>query len=158
MKDLLIMEVEGYLGNELSLLEKELAAKEEGYRKAVEDLRKLPLVSRLERPLKPFLRWFLPRKVKKLRREMADLREKISQYRQAETELKEGNYGLASILLGKLADRFCYPAMPSLGFDSLAGGGSTGICANPMFFHLIDLKEKLEDRMRGEIIVQRSPL
>lgn len=156
MKDSLIMEIEGYFWDELSRLKRKLAVKEEEYNKIVNRLRSLPFASRLERVLKPFLKYLLPRKVKKLGKEIAGLREKIKQHKQAGTELEQGEYRLALILLDQLADRFFCLSMPALypGFDG--ADGTNGLYSGSIFFKIIDLKKELDARMRGKIVESTS--
>ncbi len=143
MNDSLIMEVKGYLHGELLRLEKELVTKEEECRN-VEHLENLLFSSRLERILKPFLKWFLSQRVKKLGREIKDLVEQIENYTQAEAGLERHEYGLAILLLGKLADRLFLLATPIL-----AGPGLWVSTPNLISFYIKDLGEELKVRMRG---------
>ena len=123
---------------ELSRLGGELSGKEEERQRAREHLRNLPLISFREQPLKPILKWRLPRRIEKLGREVADLREKISQYTQAETELEQGEYEMAISLLDELANRV-------FAVNSSGTIGNVGISSIPSqaFYKITDLRAKL---------------
>lgn len=146
MMENLVEEVMRYFWAERSRLKRELTKKEEEHKKAIESLARLPLVSFLKQPLRPLLKWLLPPRVKKLKREIEGLKPKIDQYLRAETDLKKGEYATAIPLLDELADRF-FPAAPLI----LGSEGMSAISMpNPEFYRILELQKELTSRQEGE--------
>lgn len=131
---------------ERSRSERELTVKEKNHQNTVYQVSELLLVSIWKNLLKPILRWFFPRKLQKLKKEIANLKRRIECCAQAETDLRKGKYELAISLLDEMINRL--PAtIPTSTISSFDG---TIQARNERFYYLLELKLKLISRQEGK--------
>jgi len=137
---LIVGETIDYFRAEHGRLERELTAKEEEYKRLPTSFSELSVVSFWEKPYKPLLKWFIPRKANKLRQEIPVLTEKVKLFSQAIADLEQGIYNTAIPLFHELTDRFLYPLLsPVLSIEPMH---STSM-PNPTFLHILNLKKQL---------------
>jgi hypothetical protein len=151
MQDSLTIEVQGYLRRKAEGLREEMTAKGKKYNKTLKGLRRLPFASPLEKLFGPFLARLLPRRLKKIRRDIVALKEKLGRYEKAIGELEQGEYDLAIELLDKLADEF-FNSAPPLAFSG-PDSSTISVASLPgsMFLHVLDLKKQLSDRLEEKV-------
>ena len=130
---------------ESSRSERELTVKEKNHLNTVHQVSELPFVSIWQNPLNPVLGWFLPRKLRKLKTEIAALKDRISQYITAEEELRQGKYEAAISLLNEMMNRLPV-TIPTSTISSFDG---TIQARNERFYYLLDLKQKLSSLQGG---------
>jgi len=136
----LIEEAREYLRRARWLLEIELEANQKGYGKAIVSLSKLP-ASSFPNFLKPFQVRFFLWEAKRLKKPIAEIKQKIARYELARFDLWQGRYGLAIQLLDKMADQY------------LVAGISSGILYS-RFHHLTRLVGKLTLLQEGTEVAE----
>ena len=140
-----------YFRAERSRSERELTVKEKSHQNTVYQVSELLLISIWKNLLKPVLRWFLPRKLRKLKKEIDVLRDRISQYITAEEELKQGKYETAISLLDETINRL--PAtIPTTSTGSNINGTTQTQIRNERFYYLLELKRKLVSLQEVEAV------
>jgi len=132
-----------------SWLEEELAVKEKSHQNTVFQASELLLVSIWQNPLKPVLRRFLPRKIRKLKKKIANLKKRIECCVQAETDLGEKKYKSAILLLDEMINSSPATIPATSMVPNLEGTAQTQM-PNPQFQYLLDLRQKLNYLQDGK--------
>lgn len=128
--------------DESSRSERELTVKEKNHQNTVYKVSELLLVSIWKNLLKPVLRWFFPRKLQKLKKEIANLKRRIECCAQAETDLRKGKYELAILLLDEMINSSPATIPPTPTVPNFEGIVQTQI-RDERFYYLLDLRQQL---------------
>lgn len=131
-----VEETMGYLRYEQGRLERELAKKEEEYKKLEISFSEFPFIPLLRKIFQRKFKGLMLRRKHNLEEEIPVLKERVSQFTQAISDLEQGIYDTAIPLITQVTSRFFRPLLGIEPTDST-------FRSRPTFSYILNLKEQL---------------